>query len=155
MIKELADLNNEEKKSIYSLPLLVSLLIAGADGEIDKKEIKQALLSMEKKTRSSSPALAEFYKEVSQDFEDKLKLLLQQYPYESTQRNPLLAEDIAKCNQIIKKLARPFAVELYQSLRLLAETIAKASGGFLGLKKVAEEERKYMSLPMLQNPANP
>lgn len=153
MIAELAHLSKQEQEIVYKAPLLVSILIAGADGSIDRREIFQGFQLMVKKSRSASSAVAALFKEISQDFEDKLKLLMQQYPYEHSRRNMLLSDDIAALNQVMPKLDNRFAVELYKSLLLLAETVAKASGGFLGIKKIGEEEQRFVSLPMLQNPA--
>lgn len=153
MIAALTRLSKEEQEVVFEAPLLVSILIAGADGSIDRKEIRQALQVVEKKSRNSSTAIAELFREISRDFEDKIKLLIQKYPYESTQRNPLIVEDIAKLNAIMQKLNNQFAVEYYQSLLLLAETVARASGGFLGIKKITEAEQQFVSLPMLQNPS--
>ncbi|GIV35747.1 MAG: hypothetical protein KatS3mg032_0126 [Cyclobacteriaceae bacterium] len=153
MIAELQRLSEEERGLVYTAPLLVSILIAGADGSVDKKEIKKGLQAAERKSRSASPPVAALFKEVSTDFEDKLKLLMHEYPHESVQRNPLIAENLSKLNVVLRKLDQSFSVEFYKSLLLLAESIAKASGGFFGLQKVSGEEKKYVSLPMLQNPA--
>jgi hypothetical protein len=153
MIAELSHLSKPEQEIVYKAPLLVSILIAGADGSIDRREIHEGFQLMVKKSRSGSSAVAALFKEISQDFEDKLKLLMQQYPYEHTRRNLLISEDIARLNEVMQKLDNRFAIELYKSLLLLAETVAKASGGFLGIKKIAEEEQRFISLPMLHNPA--
>lgn len=154
MIAELSHLTQQEQEIVYKTPLLVSILIAGADGSIDRKEIHHAFQLVVKKSRNASSAVAALFKEISLDFEDKLKLLMQQYPYEPNRRNQLISEDIGSLNQVMQKLDNRFAVELYKSLLLLAETIARASGGFLGLNKISEEEQRYISLPMLQNPAS-
>ena len=87
MIKEFDNLTDNETELMLKAPVLVCILIAGADGTIDKREIKEAIAHTQRKTKAS---LAGYLKEVSQDFEDKIKILIQSYPYESTQRNPIL-----------------------------------------------------------------
>ncbi len=152
MIPELKQLTSEELEKMYTAPLWVSILIAGADGKMDK-EIRSSLMIAEKKSRTASPALAALYKEVIRDFEDKLMVLIRQYPSEPSQRNSLIVKDLSGLNVILQKLDKQIAIEFYHSLIALAETIAKASGGFLGLNKVDEEEKKYLTLPMLHNPS--
>lgn len=152
MIVELSHLSKAEQEIVYKAPLLISILIAGADGMVDRREIRQGWRLAEKKSRASSSAVALLFKEISLDFEDKIKLLMQEYPYDPSQRNQLVAEDIAKLNEVIPKLNKRFAIEFYNSLLLLAETVAKASGGFLGLKKIGKAEQRFISLPMLQRP---
>ncbi len=43
MVKELADLSKDELELVVKGPLLVGLLIAGADGNIDQREMRQGL----------------------------------------------------------------------------------------------------------------
>jgi hypothetical protein len=133
-------------------PFLVCILVAGADGTIDKKEIKTAIQSAQKKKQTSA-TLASYFRDISVDFEETLRVLIQSYPYEATQRNPLLTEEISALNEVLPKLDKVFAQHFYQFLLDLASSIANSSGGFLGLKKIGPEEEKYLKLPMLRNPA--
>lgn len=132
-------------------PFQVCILIAGADGTIDKKEIKGAIESAKKKKRSSA-TLASYFRDISVDFEETLKILIQSYPYEATQRNPLLVEELSHLNEVLLKLDRDFASHYYNFLLDLASGIASSSGGFFGMKKVGREEAKYIKLPMLKVP---
>jgi len=150
MITEFDKLTDVEIELMLKAPVLVCILIAGADGIIDRKEIKEAIAQTQKKNIS---ALTGYLKEVSQDFEDKLKILIQSYPYESTQRNPILIEELGQLNGLWKKIDPRFSVRFYQMLRELAEKIAASSGGLWGMKTVTEAEAKYVHLPMISDPA--
>ena len=150
MIKEFDNLTDNETELMLKAPVLVCILIAGADGTIDKKEIKEAIAQTQKKTKAS---LAGYLKEVSQDFEDKIKILIQSYPYESTQRNPILIEELGQLNRIWKKLDKGFAVQVYHMLKDLAQKIASSSGGLWGMKTVTNEEAKFLLLPMISDPS--
>ena len=151
MIKELERLKDSEVELMLKAPILLCILIAGADGTIDRREIKEAInVSVKKKEKT---ILDNYFKEVSQDFEDKLKVLLQSYPYESTQRNPILIQELSQLNPILKKLDRSFSKPFYDMLKELAEKIAGSSGGLWGMMSVDSEEAKYIRLPMLQDPA--
>ncbi|WP_276373393.1 hypothetical protein [Chryseolinea sp. H1M3-3] len=151
MIKELERLTGSEAEQMLKAPILLCILIAGADGTIDRKEIKEAInVAVKKKEKT---ILDNYFKEVSTDFEDKLKVLLQSYPYESTQRNPILIQELSQLNPILKKLDKTFSKPFYDMLKELAEKIAGSSGGLWGMMSVDSEEAKYIRLPMLEDPA--
>lgn len=150
MIKDFESLTDREAELMLKAPVLVCILIAGADGNIDKKEIKEAIAQTQKKNKS---LLSGYLTEVSQDFEDKLKILIQSYPYESTQRNPILIEELGQLNGLWQKLDKSFSVQFYQMLTELAVKIAGSSGGLWGMKTVTTEEAKYLKLPMIKDPA--
>lgn len=153
MVPELDRLTGSEIELVYKSPMLVCILIAGADGKIDRKEINQALSFAEKRHRSSISSVSVLFKEIYKDFEDKLKSLIQSYPYETTQRNPLIVEELAGLNQIWRKIDPSFAHEFYKTLLSIAESIATSSGGLLGYKSVGSEEARYIKLAMIKDPS--
>lgn len=151
MIKELESLNETEVELMLKAPVVLCILIAGADGTIDRREIKEAInVTVKKKDKT---ILDNYFKEVSQDFEDKLKILLQNYPYQSSQRNPILIQELSELNPILKKLDRSFSKPFYDMLKELAQKIAGSSGGLWGMMSVDSEEAKYIQLPMLDDPS--
>jgi hypothetical protein len=151
MIIELEKLADQEVELMLKAPVLLCILIAGADGTIDRKEIKQAInVAVRKKDKT---ILDGYFKEVSTDFEDKLKVLLQSYPYQSSERNPILIKELSQLNPILKKMDKSFAKPFYDMLKELAEKIAGSSGGLWGMMTVDDEEAKYIDLPMIQDPA--
>ena len=151
MIKELESLKEKEVELMLKAPVVLCILIAGADGTIDRREIKEAInVTVKKKDKT---ILDNYFKEVSQDFEDKLKILLQNYPYQSAQRNPILIQELSELNPILKKLDKSFSKPFYDMLKELAQKIAGSSGGLWGMMSVDSEEAKYIQLPMLDDPA--
>lgn len=152
MIPEFHKLNDQEIELMLKAPILVCILIAGADGNIDRKEIKEAI-AIAQNQKKSMTSLTGYFKDLSQDFEDKIKILIQSFPYESTQRTPLVIEELAQLNAIWKKIDPIFAIDFYEMLLTLAEKIASSSGGLWGMKSVGLEEAKYMMLPMVINPS--
>lgn len=152
MIPEFQKLKDEEIELMLKAPILVCILIAGADGNIDRKEIKQAI-DVAQKQKKGNDTLSGYFKDLSQDFEDKIKVLIQSFPYESTQRAPLVIEELAQINILWTKIDSTFAADFYEMLLTLAEKIATSSGGLWGMKSVGEEEAKYMKLPMLNDPS--
>jgi len=137
---------------MLKVPLLVCILIAGADGEIDRKEIHKAI-DVVAGSGESSGLLQEYFWEVSRDFEDKLKVLIQNYPYEFTQRTPLIVSELSQLNSIWPKLPTVFSGDFYKMLLELAQKVAASSGGWLGINAISTQEAKYINLPMIADPS--
>jgi len=153
MVPQLDSLSTEEQEFMHKAPILVCILIAGADGDIDRDEIKGAISQANKKQRSANNSLTRLYSEIGEDFEDKLKVLLQYYPVEVTQRNPMITEELMRLNQLLPRIDRDFAIQFYKSICDLAMKVAKSSGGWFGMKSIGEAEAKYVKLPMIKDPA--
>jgi hypothetical protein len=152
MLAEFKGLSDGEVELMLKAPILVCILIAGADGDIDRKEIKEAIAVVQKQKKNNA-ILSLYFREITQDFEDKVKILIQGYPHESTERAPLIVEELSQLNAIWKKIDAAFARSLYEVLKSLADRIASSSGGLWGIKTVASEEAQYLNLPMIQDPA--
>ncbi|GHN01327.1 hypothetical protein WSM22_28160 [Cytophagales bacterium WSM2-2] len=146
-------LSPEEQEFMHKAPILVCILIAGADGEIDRNEIREAIVQAQKRKQNVGEELMLLYRTISEDFEDKLKILVQSYPVEVSQRNPLIVEELSKLNQVLPKLEKSFAIQFYMSICDLAIKVAKSSGGWFGMKAIGEDEAKYVKLPMINDPA--
>ena len=153
MLKEFEKLSASEVEVMMKAPLLVCILIAGADNDIDSKEIKGAIELARK--GKSKVRLTDFYIEVAKDFEDKLKVLLQGMPTEATLRYASIEKELAQLNFIFRKMDKTFAGDYYKSLRYIARKIAESSGGVLGMKSVGDEELKLLTLSMIKDPIAP
>lgn len=153
MIDEFQNLTEDEKETMYKVPVLVSILIAGADNEIDRNEIRKAVDLSDIKQRSAREELIAYYREVGQDFEDKMKVLIQQYPTDAEKRNKQIVDELENLNQILPKLDKKFAIEFYASIKDIAKKVAEASGGVLGYMSVGYEESRLLDLKMIKDPA--
>jgi hypothetical protein len=153
MIPAFDTLSDPEVEVMLRSPMLVCILIAGADGTIERKEIQKAVYVAEKKTTKSKPSLLEYYRTVHEDFEDKLKIVMQGLPVEVGERNKRIVEELSSLNAIFKKLDKNFVKDFHWSLKFMAKKIASSSGGLLGIKKVGEEEERFVDLPMIKVPS--
>ena len=153
MVAELEHLDDEEMELILKVPILISILIAGADNEIDKSEIKQAVNISKAKQARARKSLIDYYKEVGENFEDKLMIMIQNYPIDAQKRNPMIIEELEKLNDLFPKLERQYAIEFYESVKDIAKTIAEASGGVLGYMAIGYEESKLIGLNMIKDPS--
>ena len=154
MIRAFDALSKNESELLLKAPILVCILIAGADGTIDRKEIQGAIETTQKRQQKAKGNLSDFYLFAIEDFEDKLKIILQNYPKEPASRNAIIEKELAQINLILPKLDRHFAIELYSSFKEISMKIATSSGGILGMNTVGDEEVKYVELTMINNPAS-
>lgn len=152
MISEFQYLEKAEQDFMYSVPVLVSILIAGADSSIDKSEITKAVSTLKLKQSHSRKSLTDYYKVAGQDFEDKLKVTIAAYPNGTKERNERIVSELEKLNGIFTKIDQEFAIEFYNSIKDIAKKIAEASGGVLGYMAVGYEESKFVDLKMIKEP---
>ncbi|TRX51419.1 hypothetical protein FNH22_24325 [Fulvivirga sp. M361] len=153
MVEQFDNLTESERELMFKVPILVSILIAGADNEIDKSEIKQAVNLSKLKQQKARKDLIDYFKTVGTDFEDKLKVTIQQYPVDASDRNPKIIEELERLNHVLPKLDKNFAIDFYASIRDIARKIAEASGGVLGYMAVGYEESKLIGLDMIKEPS--
>lgn len=145
----LSRLNEGERELLLKSPLLVCILLAGADGQIDDKEVREAI-DIAKEQNWVTPVLSSFYQEVAQDFEDKLKILIQTYPRGQEQRKQSISQELAQLEKLWPKLGTEFSTEYYETLRYLAKRIAASSGTMW--RKISPDEAELVGLPMLVPP---
>ena len=153
MIPAFDKLSDAEMEAMFRAPLIACILIAGADGNVDRKEIQKAIHHTQRSASKSKSTIIDYFKLVEVDFEDKLKIVLQSLPVDVHERNHLIVEELTRLNSILPKLKNTFASEFYTRMRDLAHEVASSSGGVLGMNKVGDEEEQYVELPMLKKPA--
>ena len=153
MSKKFNSLKPEQKEVLLNAPVLVCILIAGADDDIDKQEIAKAIAVTRANSGAKRSHLYSFYNDVIQDFEHKLAGTIALLPDDLKGRNEVIEKELKKVNDVFEVVDKPFAIVLYNSLKELALKVAKASGGFLGMNSVSEEEARFLSLSMIADPA--
>ncbi|MFH6982324.1 hypothetical protein [Marinoscillum sp. 108] len=152
MIKEFENLREEEIDVLLTAPVYVAILIAGADGNIDKSERKEAIDVAHSKQSRAREQLVDYYKLVGESFESKFNKLIDELPESAEERNKVLTAELRKLNFILPKMDKNFGVKLHASLKELAKKIAEASGGVLGYLSVSYEESKLIELQMIKEP---
>lgn len=153
MIPEFEKLTSNEIELLHKAPVLVCILIAGADGKIDNKEVSRAISLAEAKQKRTRSSLMAFYTEVGTDFEDKIRIVIQSLPSKVDKRTAEISALLSQMEYIFRKLNNQVAKEFYNSLRELATEIAESSGGLLGMKTIGDEEALLVNLPMIKDPA--
>lgn len=154
MIAEFEPLREDEIDVVIKAPVYVAILIAGADGNIDKSERKEAINVARSKQTRSREQLGDYFKLVGDGFEENLNKLIDELPSGTEERLSAITKELRKLNFILPKIDKNFSIKLHASLKELAKKIAESSGGVLGYLSVGYEESKLMELKMLNDPAN-
>lgn len=152
MFEHITNLTESEKNLILHAPMYVSVLIAGADGEINDTEKHKILELIHTKTFSEKYELREIYQSLDLDAAHELRELIATLPQDKEERNQKLSDTLAGLNKVLPKLEHRFQVQFYKSLRQFAHYIATADGGFWGVGALKHAEEEFVKLPMIQNP---
>lgn len=145
-----AALSEGQIEQLKAAPTLITILVAGADGTIDSQELNWA----EKLTHIRSYAdahegLNEFYASIEPTFSSSLEDTLKALPVSQSERESSISNSLAGLNKVLAILDNATAYSLYKSFTSFAEHIAKASGGFLRFGSISSDEKKWITLPMI------
>ncbi|HBE67033.1 MAG TPA: hypothetical protein DDW52_02690 [Planctomycetaceae bacterium] len=127
---------------LESLPTLCFVLIAGADGNIDKKEISDFENSLSKNSRHSNPLVQSIFSAAHSRIQKDLVEIL-----ESAKSNAgALLIRLAACKAIAVEKAPEHADEFFELLIEMSTPVAAASGGFMGFgSKIGKQEKTMLS----------
>ncbi len=149
MTEHFKAISQEEFEKLRESIALITVLIAGADGKFEKKELNWAEKIAEIRSYKMSESLIGFYQEVGKDFSSKLEEYVDAFPNNVSDRNRIIAERLEGLNDILAKLSPKLGASMYKSLTSFAKHVAKASGGFWGFFTIGPEEEKLIGLPMI------
>lgn len=157
MIAPFQGLSEAEQQQLFKMPIFVTALVAGADGKIDKSEVREAVFLAHLRVKQARPGMSEFYEVVDRSFEDDLKSYVKDLPKKVADHHPIIEEELVKVNGLLRKVAvkdKTFAIHFYNSMKDFARHIAEASGGLGGLLSISAEEADTMKLKTLEDPEN-
>ncbi len=153
MIPEFRNLTQNEINTIVDAPALVTILIAGAEGKIDEKEIEWGKYVVHfRVTDYESSSMMRVYNEVDRVFMDALEQYIQSLPKDTDERSAEIKRRLSALNPIFRKVQLKFAKEYLDSLKSLAKQVAKASGGIWGYGSISPEEQRFLDLDMIELP---
>ncbi len=138
------NLSEAELTFLKEVPVLATILVAGADGNIDLDEKKAAKELMRVKSYTAVDELKEFFKEVSDNFPGTLERLTERYPENSKARNGEIREHLKQTQVIFDKMDRFYSEVFVDTVEELARTVAEASGGVLGYLSISKPERRSL-----------
>jgi len=149
LIDGFKNLAKNEIDALVDAPVLITILVGAADGNIDGEERKWTERLLHARTYNKPQELNEFYRVVSEDFWNKIQDRLSRLPADVDARNEAISRRLADLNPILAKIDRELAADLYHGFVGLAEETAKASGGFLRIGAISAAESRWVGLPML------
>src|SRR5690606_29507893 len=150
--KAFENLDEQECNLLYKVPALVTVLIAGADSDIDGAEIKEAIWLTQLKKVTAREILVNYYEQVRVNFDQQLSQIISQFPEDAALRQHFIVQELEKVNELLLKINYDYAVQFYASIKDFAKKIAEASGGLLGYMSVGYEESKLIELSMIKHP---
>ena len=150
---QLAPLKDDEIQSIIDAYPLVTVLIAGADGEIDSSELEWGSKLTHIRSYNENYGLNDLFKLVQEEFEQHIDEIMAKVPGNVKDRYEWIEPQLSHLNDIIAKLPNATAYAVYKSFKSFAQHIAKAEGGFFRIGSISSEEKKLIELPMLEEVA--
>ncbi|MEO9967958.1 MAG: hypothetical protein ABJF11_19355 [Reichenbachiella sp.] len=153
MINVFRTLRDDEMEIVLNAPGMVAVLIAGADDDIDKDEIAEAI-HYATTAKHRYDKLGEYFEEVANKFEDIFKNYIEDLSPDLDTRQHTITSYLRQLNGILPKVEPEIAKQVHQFLLDLAKVVAEASGGIFGMKKVSKAEAQYLSLNMIDKPAD-
>ena len=151
MIQQFAGLSQEEQQAMVDAVPLITLLIAGADGNIDSAELEWSKKLTEIRSYTTADDHTEsYYQMVGESFEGRINGLLLELPDDQKAREVEITNRLSALNDILPKLEANLGQHFHKSFVSFAQHVAKASGGFLGMGSISKEEAELISLPMIQ-----
>ncbi|MEP7146147.1 MAG: hypothetical protein ABI792_03970 [bacterium] len=153
MIFEFKNINQDECITMVMAPALITLLIAGAEGDIDQKEIDWGAKIAHFRANEQS-ILQNYYQEVDKNFNGTLKELIEKMPKDIKEMKDKIIHELSRINDTLPKLDPAFAKEFYKSLLSLAKHVAQASGGIWGYGSISPGEKKLIDLEFINPPVH-
>lgn len=149
MLDGFENLSESQFETLKKSVAWVTVLIAGADGSIDKGETDWAKKLTEIRGYANPTDLNAFYDAVGVGFENDLNHLIEHAPKDTKERTELISRKLEELNDIFPLIENRLAYELFFSLKSFAKHVAKATGGIFGFFSINKEEAKLIELPML------
>ncbi len=112
MIPQFEKLNMYEEELLLKAPVLLSVLASCSENSINKMQKADAIKLAHIKTFTAIPELQPYFKEAEKNFKEHFEETAEQYyPFDEQKRN-LLKKEIAKVQEVIRKLEPRYAMAL-------------------------------------------
>lgn len=149
MDQNLSSLSQEAITQLKDAHAYITVLIAGADGNIDKNELAWAEKIVQIRTYTGNEGYKDFHDDVNAELPDKIKELMATLPKDLKSRGEAISAKLGELNVILASLDPASGYYIYNGYISFASRIAKASGGILSFFSIGPEEKKWMSLSMI------
>ncbi len=144
-----SQLTSQEYQDLKDAFAKITLYIAGADGSIEEDEIAWAAKVTEIRSYKMTDDLQDFYKEIHDEFDNKLNHFMVNLPGNTNERNVVIESHLSNLNSILAKLEPKVGAHLYKGFLTFAEHVAKSTGGILGFFSIGPAEKALLGLTMI------
>ncbi|MBL8006491.1 MAG: hypothetical protein JNJ56_03090 [Ignavibacteria bacterium] len=152
MIPEFKNLNDKEIDLLINAPVLLTILISSADGNIEQKEVNWGAKTTHFRAEDKESILQKYYEKVDKHSREAFFHIMEKLPVETEGKIYFISNELKKLNNILPKLNKEFAKELYKSYLSLAKQVAQASGGIWGYGSISREEQRLLDLEIINPP---
>ncbi|NJC24868.1 hypothetical protein [Neolewinella antarctica] len=149
MLKEFKNLSPAETQVMYEAIPLITILVAGADEDMDEVELAEAKRLADIRGFNNLGHIIAYYEHVTVNLAERINQLSQELPNEVVPRQAEIGQRLSKLNTIFPILPAPFAYLYYRDFKSFAHHIAEANGGFLRYMTIGPREAKVVDLPMV------
>jgi hypothetical protein len=150
MLEHFSPISTSEFLQLTDAVSLITVLVAGADGNIDREEISWAKKVTEIRSYNMKADMKDFYVKVGEDFSERLNHFIDTLPQDVDARSIVINQKLTELNPILAKLDPSLGAKLYTSFTSFAEHVAKASGGILGFMTINKDEAQNLGLAALK-----
>ena len=124
-------LDEKDKELLVKAPVIITLLAAATEGELDRTEIRDAIEMAHLRTFTAPESLQSYYREVERIFQNELDKMINDYsPFNKRNRNEI-AKKMDEVYAVIKGLDEDYGSRLLQSLNSYAKHVSESHRNFL------------------------
>ena len=149
MLKEFDKLTEAEQQQMLDAISLITILVAGADGQMDHNEIEWAKKMTNIRSYDFNNKLNEYFRLVGVNFTQRIEELIQELPNETEARQAIVTDRLAALNPVLHKIDEFDAALYYKNFLTFAKHVAESSGGLLRFMSIGPKEAEVIDLPML------
>ena len=91
-MKNLESLSKEDLQLLIDTPVLITILIGGADGVIDQDEISWGDKLTHIRATTEDSFLQDYYKLAADRFDERFQAILDTFPNDHEERNEMISE---------------------------------------------------------------
>lgn len=149
MLTEFNNLAPSEQQVMFDAIPLITILVAGADGDMDEVELAEAQRMADIRSYDNRGRLLAFYEMIDNNLVGRIQEIVKELPNPLVERQAAIAEKLGALNAIFAKMELPFGYLYYKSFYSFSKHIAEANGGFLRFMTIGPKEAEVVDLPML------
>jgi len=149
-MKIFENLPKEDLQLLIDAPMLITILIGSADGQLDEEEKEWGDKLTHVRETTEERILRDYYEKASENFEERMNETIASLSKDIEERNQEVSKKLSRLNEIYTHIDMDFVAELNKSLRTFAHSIAQASGGILGFGSESYDEKQWVDLSMIK-----